>query len=581
MKLNPFASLLAALLVSLTAAHAQITTITSWTFDGLPIGFNPSPAPAIGSGTATALNMDLYLTPGASTNGSDVLVSAGGSDLSGTNAWRVRGVKNTATAANGWHSSAPIGTQGGQFAVSTVGYGNISVSADVNTTGQGEANFGIFYTLDGTTWTNATITSVGGTNGTTIQNNNSSANTLTGTYAKLSSTGSGWNNQITASIPGAGSNVNFAIRLVNASTGVDCVNGAGTALNNTSGNWRFDNVIISGTAGGGTLNTPPTLTNSATATVDGPFTNRFADDAVWRAGITSIKINNVTLTNTAYAISAGKIIYTPSVSALLQISGSKNIVISATGYNNDSVVQFIGAGAAKQLFFTSQPAAPSANGGTLVVNPALNVVDQYGNLATNNSAVFTATPNGAWSFGFGSVSVQPLTGGTVVFTNLSATSAAAVNGATITFTASGAVGLGGLVSTVTNSAAFNIPAPSVGGFARGNVAVFQLDRVTKNSTFSIVELNPTNANQTSPVHTFAVPATGSNALRNASSGSTGRLTTSDDNTLLTFTGFADGSSATADSTAINPRGVGTFDAAGNFNLPTTYVGVGGSTGNPY
>ena len=582
MKLFPFASLTALLLVSLTTAQAQITTITSWTFEGYTplIGFNPSPAPAIGSGTATAIGMDnTYGTPGSCTNGSDVLVGAGGSDPAGTNAWRIRGVKNTATAANGWSSLAPIGTQGAQFAVSTIGYANISVSVDVATTAQGEGNMGFYYTLDGITWNVATIISVGGTNGTTIQNNNSSANTLTGTYARLSSTGSGWNNQITASFPGAGSNANFAIRIANASTGADCIGSSGAALNNSSGNWRFDNIIVSGTVGGGSLNTPPLITNSATATVDGPFTNRFADDAAWRAGITSIKINNVTLTNTAYAVSAGKIVYTPSNSVLLQTSGSKNIVITSMGYNNDSVVQFIGAGVAKQLFFTAQPAAPVANGGTLVVNPVLNVVDQYGNLSISNSATYTATPNGAWSFGPGSGSAQPLTNGSVVFTNLSATSAAAVNGATITFTASGAVGLGGLVSTTTNSAAFNIPAPTVGGFTRGNLAVFQLDRKQNNSTFSFLELNPTNANQSSPVNIFAVPATGTNALRNSSAGSTGRLTTSDDGTLLTFTGFADGSSATADQTTINPRGVGTFDAAGNFALATTYVGVGGSTAN--
>ena len=36
--------------------------------------------------------------------------------------------------------------------------------------------------------------------------------------------------------------------MVNASTGADDIAAAGTALNNTSGNWRFDNVTISGQA---------------------------------------------------------------------------------------------------------------------------------------------------------------------------------------------------------------------------------------------------------------------------------------------------------------------------------------------
>jgi hypothetical protein len=36
------------------------------------------------------------------------------------------------------------------------------------------------------------------------------------------------------------------VEIVNAATGADCTSASGTALNNTSGNWRFDNVTISG-----------------------------------------------------------------------------------------------------------------------------------------------------------------------------------------------------------------------------------------------------------------------------------------------------------------------------------------------
>ena len=36
---------------------------------------------------------------------------------------------------------------------------------------------------------------------------------------------------------------------MSAATGTDDTNTAGTALNNTSGNWRFDEVTLSGTAG--------------------------------------------------------------------------------------------------------------------------------------------------------------------------------------------------------------------------------------------------------------------------------------------------------------------------------------------
>ena len=55
-------------------------------------------------------------------------------------------------------------------------------------------------------------------------------------------------NGITANlsgIAGTANDPNFAIRLVNASTGADDTTTSGAALNNTSGNWRFDEVTIS------------------------------------------------------------------------------------------------------------------------------------------------------------------------------------------------------------------------------------------------------------------------------------------------------------------------------------------------
>jgi hypothetical protein len=665
MKNKIFTGLTALLLASPFIAQAQVTTIAAWNFDaiGARAANYDSPSATTGTGTATVLGMNNNYNNTFATNFCDILVSAGSS--SGTNGWRLRG-----SPGNGWSSQAPLGSQGAQFNTSTIGYNNITVSFDINTTAQAEGKVALLYTLDGTTWQTGTPTSSGSIAGSAILNNNSSANTVSGFYVKMGTT-AGWNNQIVAAIPGAGQNANFGIRIVNASTGADCVNITGAALNNSSGNLRFGNIIISGTAGGGNLNTPPTIIASTNATVNGPFTNTFVDDSAWRVFVGGIKVNNVDLTNTAYTISAGKIFYNPAASPLLLAGGTVTLSISATNYNPATVVQVIGlntppaltpdasatvdgpftntfadnatwraaitgikvnnadllpsaytvsagkiiffpavtnllqtsgvklisisalkysvdlvtnnlsAGAVTSLSITSQPGAPTANGGTLVTNPVLRVVDQYGNLPTTTaSAIFTATTaGGAWSFGSGSSVAQVLTNGIAVFTNLSATSASAVPNAFITFTASAATGLGTLPSTVTNSATFSLPAPRTSGFTAGNLAVFQLDLVTKNSTFSILELNPSTTNQVDPVNIYAVSATGTNGLRNASASTTGRLATSDDGTLVCFTGFLDDSSATSDETAINPRGVGTFDAQGNFVLRTTYIGIGGATGN--
>jgi hypothetical protein len=62
--------------------------------------------------------------------------------------------------------------------------------------------------------------------------------------------GQDWFAGLTATItdPNALGDANFGIEMVNASTGADDVSTQGTALNNNSGNWRFDNVSIAAEA---------------------------------------------------------------------------------------------------------------------------------------------------------------------------------------------------------------------------------------------------------------------------------------------------------------------------------------------
>jgi hypothetical protein len=391
--------------------------------------------------------------------------------------------------------------------------------------------------------------------------------------------GQDWFTNLTATItdPNAAGNPNFGIAMVNASTGTSCYSTQGTALNNTSGNWRFDNIIISGIAGGSGEDTPPTVSPAIGATVDGPFTNTFTDTTSWHNAITDIKIDGTVLT-AGYVIFSNYVVYNPSASvpaSLLQTAGSLSISIEATGYLPATVVQNVGAGAVKQLSITAQPMAPTGNGGTLLAQPALAVLDQYNNIATNCSATYTANASAGWSFGTGSGIAQVLTNGTVTFTNLSATSAAAVSDAIITFTASGATGLGALPSTTTNSSAFIIPAPRTTGFTPGNLAVFQVDQSANNSTFSILELSP-STDLLSPINTFPITATGMNAMRMSNSSSTGRLVTSADGTLVCFAGFLDGDSTTADETTITNRGAGTLDPFGNYVLHATYEGISGN-----
>jgi hypothetical protein len=236
-----------AILLAAACAQAQ-TTVTAWTFenDG-PAGFNPSPAASTGTGITTVLGMDnTYGTPGPSTNVSDIFANdAIDSDPSSAFVWRIRGGASTSTAANGWSSLAPIGTQGAEFDASTAGFSNIKISFDLETTKQAEANMEVEYTTDGINWVNAAITYA--TNPSLIKINNTSANTVMGTYISFSSTATTFWDGITADltgISGVNNNANFGIRIVNASTGTDDINCGGTAYNNSSGNWRLDNLTI-------------------------------------------------------------------------------------------------------------------------------------------------------------------------------------------------------------------------------------------------------------------------------------------------------------------------------------------------
>jgi uncharacterized protein (TIGR03437 family) len=245
-------ALLAVIAASLPVAQAGV--IAAWTFENDAIAVNNTPAPSTGSGSASSIGMATYATPNIGVTTDDVLVGATGDTGSNNNAdltqiWRVRAQAGAAGAANGWSSAAPIGTQGVVFTASTAGYGSVTVSFDWYATTQGEAKLQLQYTTDGSTWHNVPLTLSASDIGLAVLTNSTSANTVNGSYVSITgSAGQNWFPGLTATIsdPAAANNPNFAIRMVNASTGADDIAAAGTALNNTSGNWRFDNVTITG-----------------------------------------------------------------------------------------------------------------------------------------------------------------------------------------------------------------------------------------------------------------------------------------------------------------------------------------------
>jgi hypothetical protein len=567
-----------------------IDAIADWLFDSYgKNGYVPNPVPELTSGNATFAQA-LGFTTGftfsdgsvGSTNDPDVTSQTGSSTPSQPFCWRVRGQG----PGNGWFRQSGIGTQGAEFDVSTVNYTNIVLTFDLYFTTQGEAKMMVEYTLDGTTWVNAPSLSYGNNPNFIVTNNPSiagySTNTVNGTYF-YQTTGQNWYNNLVVDltgVTGAANNTHFGIRVVDAAQNGDCVAYNGGPYNNSSGNCRFDNVSVGGHFNG---LTPPVINFTNGATVDTPFTNNFIDNPAWRSAITAIYVNGVALSATAYTTtSAGILVFNPAKSALLQTAGNLNIVIFATGYSNAKFTQPIAAGAFKKLSVIVPPSAPSASGGTLTVNPAIAETDQYGNGSTNlyPNLSATASVGGAGGWTLGGATTQTNAGGFIWFTNLSATvnGSSVVSNAVITLTVTGYTNSSNSSTTTNiNLAGFNISAPPA-RFTQGNLAVFQIDTVSNNTTFSIIEMNPSTINQTAPANVVPITATGTNALRQSSAGSTGRLALSDDDTLLCFNAFQDGSAITPDETFILNRSVGALNYTNLLTEPASYVStsLGGS-----
>jgi len=302
--------------------------------------------------------------------------------------------------------------------------------------------------------TSATIPSISCTNGsgskraifikaastgsaTPVNNTTYTANTVFGSGTQIAS--SGWycifNGTGTPSVTVTGLNSSTTYRVM-----VCEYDGAAAAeVYNTyasgTGNPANFTTLSSG------LSTPPTLTAAGSATVDAPFNVTFTDDATWRAAIDSIKIGGTKLT-AGFSASAGQITFTPSASSpasLLQSSGSKSIVIYATGYSDATATQTIGVGVPANLSMTVQPTAPAASGAVLATMPQVTVKDQYNNNISGSvvTAAVTSGQGSSWTIGGATQTATTNASGVATFSTLTATnstSPSAPFSATITFT---------------------------------------------------------------------------------------------------------------------------------------------------
>lgn len=245
-----FTALAVALGLAALAPAAPAAVITQWSFTAVASAPDNSPAPSMGTGTAITLGMTNSYNTG-NTASDDIVSTASPTNGNGItqDAWRIRGAQSP-TGDNGWATAAAGAaeySQGIELDVSTVGYTGIQFGFDWYSTNQGIRDLQVQYNTNINNpggWTN-----IGGTS-------------PTGTYIAVPNDWySAAHPEISidlSSIAGASNDPNFGVRLVSAfdSTGnvpndyagATLTGGLTTIYNNNSGNWRFDNLTISGTA---------------------------------------------------------------------------------------------------------------------------------------------------------------------------------------------------------------------------------------------------------------------------------------------------------------------------------------------
>lgn len=271
----------------------------------------------------------------------------------------------------------------------------------------------------------------------------------------------------------------------------------------TTGGWGFLSASTAGTNGlaiGGSVTssslTPPALTAAAGATVDGAFDVSFTDDASWRGAVSGITVNGTSLASAAYSTgTSGKITLTPNQSTLLQSSGSKTIVVSATGYSNATVSQTIGVGAVSSSTSTATISAALTLNGTKTVTATAK--DQYSNLVSGYTfnvlpTVTNSTATTTESYTVNGTSYTSTPGSAAALASATNSSGVATFDVTIPATVDGADGISVQVKlndgTTNVGSAFSYTAPTT---PAASISSSGLSEITLNGAQVSVTLSNT------------------------------------------------------------------------------------------
>jgi hypothetical protein len=210
--------------------------ITQWDFEtGSPLaGGNATPNPTTGSGTSQIVGN----------------MAGGGGVATGVTS----GCGGNATGTQGWQidpsNPGTLETSGVQFKVSTIGYENIEFTYDHRFSNAAPRTVRIQYTIDGTNWTNFTLTSSNFTSG--CANRSGIDNGKIDVADPITNNaGDTWSRRRInfSSITAANDNPHFGVRILASHYAATNQFRRASNLNDqaTAGTWRFDNVTFLGT----------------------------------------------------------------------------------------------------------------------------------------------------------------------------------------------------------------------------------------------------------------------------------------------------------------------------------------------
>ncbi|MCF8408470.1 MAG: choice-of-anchor I family protein [Crocinitomicaceae bacterium] len=306
------------------------STVALWNYNTI-VGAPASPTADIGTGSSQVIGSMVVAT---AATGMDPVINNGCGAQNGLSpgAWAF-----TATPGLTNESS------GVQYNASTVGIQNILFTWDQRWSNTAANTIRLQYTLDGTTWTNFTMTTANTTfcNG-SIDNGRFQNNGVGDQYRRIKADFS--------AITGANNNANFGVRILaaNYQTTTEFRQTSNPALIATGGTWRFDNVSIQGGANVsiaaasnfaqynesiGSINVPITVSNANSAPINLTFSLSVYSDATdnvdytWTNTLT-IPANTNGVTNLPITI-VDDILAEKAERIIVKISGGTNAFVSA------------------------------------------------------------------------------------------------------------------------------------------------------------------------------------------------------------------------------------------------------------